>query len=87
VVCVELRIGPIIKYGVPRIKTLKTILYPGLGHGFVWGRGRDRITEEVFDRLVGDMQEFFGQLMRARPTDALSPRIRLGPTLDEETQK
>ncbi len=46
-------------------KNLETILYPGFGHAFMWGR--DGVTEEVFTKLVSDLDGFFKQHARIKP--------------------
>ena len=46
-------------------KNLETILYPGFGHGFVWGA--DGVTEEAFSKLLGDLDGFFKQHVRIKP--------------------
>ena len=46
-------------------KNLETILYPGFGHGFVWGV--DGVTEEAFSKLLGDLDGFFRQHVRVKP--------------------
>jgi len=58
-------------YLIPKIKAqgkdLKTILYPGIRHGFYWGRGRTGITVEVFEKMATDMQVFFHEHVKTRP--------------------
>ena len=51
-------------------KDLKTILYPGFGHGFVWGRAG--VTVEAFAKLVNDLDAFFRRHVRVKPKP-LSP--------------
>ncbi len=46
-------------------KDLETILYPGFGHGFVWGGAG--VTEEAFAKLVDDLNRFFSGHVRAKP--------------------
>ncbi|MCZ6671685.1 MAG: hypothetical protein O7C75_01975 [Verrucomicrobia bacterium] len=47
-------------YLVPEIRkqeiNLEMTLYPGYGHGFVWGR--QGITTEIFEKMVDDVNRF-----------------------------
>jgi len=56
-------------YLVPEIrkqgKSLEMILYPGYGHGFVWGR--QGITTEVFEKMMDDVNKFCKQHVRVKP--------------------
>ena len=46
-------------------KDVKTILYPGFGHGFVWGRAG--VTEGAFAKLVDDLDAFYRRQIRVKP--------------------
>lgn len=45
-------------------KDLKTILYPGFAHSFIWGRG---VTKEAHQKLVSDLNGFFSRHVRVKP--------------------
>ncbi|MCP5111346.1 MAG: alpha/beta hydrolase, partial [bacterium] len=53
-------------------KDLRTALYPGYGHGFVWGRSG--VTKEVFAKLVNDLDGFYREHVRSRPQPMSLPR-------------
>ncbi len=46
-------------------KGLETILYPGFGHGFVWGGAG--VTEEAFAKLIDDLNRFFSRHVGVKP--------------------
>ena len=62
-------------YLIPEIKaqkkSLKTILYPGFGHGFCWGRAG--ATKEAFERMVNDVRNFYGQHLEVKPVPITLP--------------
>ncbi len=77
------------KFLVPEIlkqsKQLHTILYPRQGHAFIWGRGAN-MTEEIFDRVVGDVVDFCQDYLKVwpRPIAERSLGAAIGPVIAQQ---